>query len=226
MPHIIEKRLSQRTVAVCGERLKHYRKRLGWTQEELAHQSGYSDRLIRKAESSHTLCYETICNLAQALSCKKLEVKADDLICSPKKSLQRFLDLGFTELLDIRSIQEIVTADCRLDFTGDARVPFTGLWSGIEGLFRWLALFREQLSRMKIVEETVIALDGDLGFAHLVLGYGEDGPRPKRFNLVMRITFRNSKIRQVLVISDVSKLEEIFHTCLPKQSINLARLSL
>ncbi len=214
MTHILENSSSLRAMTVCGERVKHYRKMLGWTQEELAHHSGYSDRLIRKAEASRTLSVETVQNLAQSLSCEHFHVTPEDLTWSPKKSLQRFLEFGRCEEKDVQLIPRVITDDCRLDFMGDARFVLTGTWIGYEGIVRWLSLFHQHFLDKEQVEESVVAVDGVHGFVQWQLSQ-QSGELPlESVHFVMCARFRACKISQVSIISDSHRLESFEQTSL------------
>ena len=200
----------ERSIGVCGERMKYYRSILGWTQDELARRSGYSDRLIRKAEGGHSLSFETLQNLAQAFCCNGTKVSADDLMSSPKKSVQNFVDFGFSRCDDIRLIHEIATSDCELEFNGDARVPLTGTWLGVEGLFRWLKLFREYVSNNECPDDAVVVVNDQNGFIHMRLSFRKKGLVSEQFDMILRVNFLNNKICYVCVISDAHALGRFF----------------
>ena len=76
------KKPSSLTVPVNGQKLQVLRQLAGLTQEGLAEKSGYSDRLIRKAEASGPLRKSTIADLAAALSTGSQTVTGDDLVFS------------------------------------------------------------------------------------------------------------------------------------------------
>lgn len=200
----------ERSIGVCGERIKYYRSILGWTQDELARRSGYSDRLIRKAEGGHSLSFETLKNLAQALCCNETQVSTDDLISSPQKSVQNFVDFGFSHCDDIRFIHEIASADCELEFNGDARIPLTGTWLGVEGLFRWLKLFRSFVSDKECPEDAVVVVNDQNGFIHMRLHFGKKGLVSEPFDMVLRVNFLTNKICNVCVICDAHTLGRFF----------------
>ncbi len=74
------------TMAVDGSRLQTLRQQAGMTQEQLATATGFSDRLIRKAEASAPLRQTTISTIAQALSKRGRPVTVADLVLSQKRS--------------------------------------------------------------------------------------------------------------------------------------------
>lgn len=59
---------NSKLLAVNGIAVRSRRKELGWSQVELGHRSGYSERVIRKAEAGGTLRLQTIKDLAMTLS--------------------------------------------------------------------------------------------------------------------------------------------------------------
>lgn len=70
------------TLTVNGPRLQALRQQAAMTQEQLARKTGYSDRLIRKAEASGPLRESTIARLAVALSTPERIVTIADLTFS------------------------------------------------------------------------------------------------------------------------------------------------
>jgi transcriptional regulator with XRE-family HTH domain len=65
---------------VNGSHLRSLRQSRGWTQVEFGRLAGYSERLIRKAESGGNLLLETIEDLATALSQTNEVVSSESLI--------------------------------------------------------------------------------------------------------------------------------------------------
>ncbi|MCU0708277.1 MAG: helix-turn-helix domain-containing protein [Pirellula sp.] len=70
----------KRYSSVNGSRLRSLRQSRGWTQVEFGRRAGYSERLIRKAESGGNLLVNTIDDLATALSQINDVVSAESLI--------------------------------------------------------------------------------------------------------------------------------------------------
>ena len=81
------------TDIVNGPRLHSWRQQAGLTQEQLALKSGYSDRLIRKAEASGPLRKSTIAGLAAALCTDQQTVTAADLTFSQETLARDLHDL-------------------------------------------------------------------------------------------------------------------------------------
>lgn len=120
------------TVAVNGQQLQSLRLQAGLTQEELARKSGYSDRLIRKAEASGLLRRSTIAHLTAALSTCDRKVNADDLMFS-RESLTRevfsALLIGTSE--NTESMFQFLHPELQLSVAGqDLLIPFSGDYTG------------------------------------------------------------------------------------------------
>jgi len=111
-----------------GALIAKLRARLGWTQEVLASKSGFSDRLIRKAESGGQLSTETVKILARTFEENGVPVKEADLLTDPTDLARQFIQYMYTEksavidLLDAYIDDQVV-----FQFAGDPAVfPFSG----------------------------------------------------------------------------------------------------
>src|SRR5688572_24686424 len=72
-----------RSFAVNGELLRACRIASGWTQVEAADKAGFTDRLVRKAESGGPLQIQSIAILAQLYSTAEHRLTPDDLLAEP-----------------------------------------------------------------------------------------------------------------------------------------------
>lgn len=139
-PRFARKSLSRQ---VNGRKLRELRMALGWTQEELAARSGYSTRLIRKAESCQALRRRTIIDLAETLSMGGLPVSDSDLVHdSPAifKSLYEglFSDDPAELMPDSGQLRSLIT-----EVAGHAGIlPLAGRYAGLEGFLELRARFR------------------------------------------------------------------------------------
>ncbi len=201
-----EKSTLLRTEQVCGEQVKYFRHLLGWTQGELARRSGYCDRLIRKAEGGRTLALETINNIAESLCCNGLQVCANDLILSPKRTVPELIRCVTSRSVDMRSIHAIAAQDCEVDFRADARVPFSGRWIKPDGLYRWLKTFSECADEEVKRENAVFAIDEEMAFIQLSLAFRKKESVSESFEIIMVIRFADNKIQNIHVIADAYKL--------------------
>lgn len=127
-------------VRVNGPKLQALRLQAGLTQEELAELAGYSDRLIRKAESSGLLRISTIRILAQTLSERGLKVTAEDLTFLPRLvaiEICRLLLTSGPQGFDV--IKARIHESFELHVCGDApAIPFSGTFAGIDGLRQFM----------------------------------------------------------------------------------------
>ena len=201
---------SDRNVQVCGYRLKHFRKLLGWTQEELAHRSGYCDRLIRKAESGRSLSLEAIEVIAQSLCCYGVYVSPEDLICSPKKTVHRLSEAIHGEGIASQSIEQIATEEALVECKGSERIPFAGVWKGQKGLQSWLNRLCNSIVANRFDEQDVMAVDGDIAFlqTHVCLRSGSRVSNP--LDLVLQMEFDRNLVRSLCVNADSTAIEEFF----------------
>ena len=135
-----KQKTAKRFVAVNAEKLRDLRLSHGWSQSELARRSGYSARLIRKAESGGSLNYETIEDLAITLSTEEVQIPADQLTCNPKEIVQHFLEAYDAHGSKcVEHFQHVFAPDIELHCSADVETfPFAGSWkahSGIAGFF-------------------------------------------------------------------------------------------
>lgn len=134
---------------VNGRKLRDFRRRLGWSQSELARRSGYSERVIRKAESGGSLKLDTLQVLAEALSVNGTEVKPVDLTIDEmsitKDFVQKYDSMG-QEML--ASCSHYLSDDFELHCPADKQsLPFGGVWKGILGLQEFLDSFFKLFER-------------------------------------------------------------------------------
>lgn len=137
--------------AVNVNNMRAFRKRLGWSQAELSRRSGYSERVIRKAEAGGTLKMETIQHLAEALSNGSHVVTFQDLT-QDDISIARL----FVESYDRYGQQMVlhcgkyIAEDFELHVPADPeRVPFAGIWRGVAGLQEFMNRFFGTFSRVQ-----------------------------------------------------------------------------
>lgn len=134
---------TRRSYPVRGEYVKFLRERRGWTQEEFAAICGYSERLIRKAESSDGLSPEAIADLADALSKDGAPVFPEDLVSDPLAAAKLFI-----ESYDLH--EQTMLAHCghvlHDDFVywcagAEDGIPFAGTYHGAAGFQEFLDRF-------------------------------------------------------------------------------------
>jgi len=140
---------TKRFQRVNKNRLRHLRMEKGWSQEELAKRSGYSERLIRKAESGGTVSTQTIRDLAEALSDEERRVTYQELVMDPLSLAKQFVhayDHFGQRMLD--HCREIFHESFVFYCPGDKeQAPFAGEWVGITGMQRFFDRFYTTFSR-------------------------------------------------------------------------------
>ena len=119
------------------------RKLLGWSQAELGQRSGYSERVIRKAEAGGTLRLQTIQDLASAMSVDGHLVSFLDLTIDFEMIARRFVEsydiLGCGML---HSCREIFADDFVFTCPADpTQVSFAGVWHRATGFQEFLNRF-------------------------------------------------------------------------------------
>ncbi len=125
----------ERTYKCNGELIRHFRTMLGLTQEQLAEVSGYTARLIRKAEASQTLSADTIEVLAESLSSDRVTVFPEDLVNSPRAFAAKFLDhMKQHDRQIVAKISDKLDNDMSAFIAGDPNViPFSGDFATVDG---------------------------------------------------------------------------------------------
>ena len=122
------KRQLKQSFPCNGAYIKYLRKRKGWSQRQLVHASGYSVRLVSKAESNGRIVLATLVDLAQALSTNTEVVRPEQLIFDPI-GVAKFLTYA-TYVLQrnmYSRLCHIITDDFVLEMIGDSqRFPFVG----------------------------------------------------------------------------------------------------
>lgn len=141
---------------VNAELIRRLRLKRGWTQNEFAKRSGYSERLIRNAELGGPIRASTLVDLAKCLSCEMEEITFQQLTCEPisvaKKWTSSFDTLGVKMLDEFRSH---LAADLVFVCAGNKDVfPFHGVFYGIEGHQKWLDAFFGVFVRVNGVDAT------------------------------------------------------------------------
>ena len=133
----------RRTESCYGKQLVELRKKLGLSQNELAKKAGYSERLIRKAESGEAITSSAIKDIAMALSINGHVVHPEDLICNPTQLTKLFLQSFATFESEMAThVKHFIDEHFTLNCAGDpGKIPFAGERNGIEGLSLWARCF-------------------------------------------------------------------------------------
>ncbi len=131
----LETRKLKRSLPVNGEMLRFLRNRRGWTQEDLASKAGYSERVVRKAESSGGLHPDTIEILAEALSGPDWTVDPEDLITTPEALARTVINAYRNqERQVVANVQGLLHDELKVYAAGEeVGLPFAGGYDGADG---------------------------------------------------------------------------------------------
>lgn len=134
---MIEPSKSRRSVKANGAKLKSLRLAAGVTQEELAEQIGYSDRLIRKAEMSGRIDLKSIRALFQYYAAIGQAVELSELILAESENRadllpERWFDLLFQQR-DFAAAASLLASDCLVCMDGISVDP-----DRVENVVSWL----------------------------------------------------------------------------------------
>jgi hypothetical protein len=135
-----------------GRLLRYYREQRGWTQIELAVRAGYSERLVRKAESDGTIRPESLEVLALALSTPQQKLQAGDLTTDPLAVAQAFIRGYLQHGVDSahRCAHLFAPDVVNVIHTDADNLAFGGEFHGVDGLDQ---MFRRAYSQFTPVEE-------------------------------------------------------------------------
>lgn len=139
------------------------RKQLGWSQAELGHRAGYSERVIRKAEAGGSLRLQTIQDLAMAMSVEGRLVSLQDLTIDFEMIARRFVEsydwLGCKMLSACRDIfHPDFTFSCSAD---PNLVSFAGVWNGLSGFQEFLDRFFDTFARKQGMLKPIFMVSHD-----------------------------------------------------------------
>jgi transcriptional regulator with XRE-family HTH domain len=135
---------NDRSFCCNRELLATIRKSRGWTQQQLANASGYSERLIRKAEAGNSISADTIADIAEALSQPDRTIFPEDLISDPLELAKNFVKAWYTyQSKAATQVRHFLDDAFVFELVGDAAegIPFAGRYVGFEGLNRFFELF-------------------------------------------------------------------------------------
>jgi transcriptional regulator with XRE-family HTH domain len=140
---------TKRSLVINASRLRELRMDRGWSQVELGRRAGYSERLIRKAESGGSLNCDTVEDLAAAMSQEGCAVSIASITLDEIAIAQEFVrayDALGQGLLAVCEgfFTERVHLHCPVDA---GRFPFGGTWSGVGGLQKFFALLLHTFAR-------------------------------------------------------------------------------
>lgn len=187
-----------RFVRINGHALRQYRMERGLTQQELGKISGYSPRLIRKAEASGVLDVETVRNLAEALSSDSNPITFHQLALDNRAIAIEWMDALNEHGGNMAThIAHHLAEDFVLNCPGlPETAPFIGTWHGTEGLLQFWGLYHQVFRRVphdnvtySVAEDLVIARYFESGYI------GDQLCGPVRIHMVFH--FRDGTIYRI-----------------------------
>ena len=126
-----------------GKLISQLRKKIGWTQGELARRAGFTERLIVKAEASQNIAPSTLSIIAEALTEGGESVVLQELSADPAILAKEFFLSTYNhgpKALDVN--RHFISPDLVVHFAGDPTVfPFAGSHMGIEAARKAFELF-------------------------------------------------------------------------------------
>lgn len=133
----------QKSYACNGGLVSFLRQKRGWTQRELAKQSGYSERLVSKAEASQPISASTVSDLADTLSDGDDLVHPEDLVSDPVAMAKAYIAAEYEHPgNNVDRIRHFLDENVVMRLNGDPEViPFAGEHHGIEGVQRAYDIF-------------------------------------------------------------------------------------
>jgi transcriptional regulator with XRE-family HTH domain len=190
----------KRTYACNPDLLSYLRECRGWTQSQLAQVSGYTPRLISKAESGRTISAATVEVLAEALSTPEQPVYPEDLVFDPIARAKEYIRALYTHQQNaLPHIRHFLDDEVVYKIAGDpAAIPFAGEHRGIEAVQRALDIF---FSILEVPENH----DPDpwyryMGQGNEVIIWGESwihpigSPLTEPIGVTIRLEFRKGKM--------------------------------
>ncbi|MEN0109146.1 MAG: nuclear transport factor 2 family protein [Planctomycetota bacterium] len=126
-----------------GNRIRSLRQARGWTQSELATRSGFSLRLIQKAEAGGDLSPKSLGVLADTLSDGGSRVSAEALLGSPESVVREFHAAANQHSENTVTAAAHLFCDRIESFcAGDPEAfPFAGRRHGVDGFVEYLQAF-------------------------------------------------------------------------------------
>ena len=205
-------KILMRGIETKGDVIRQARISLGWTQEELAHQSGCAARTVRSAEKNQRLDLETVNLISAALALPISEIAnspatSDEL---QKSHIEIVLDWqDANEAADIERILAFHSADTILELPDTANMPAGGDFDGIDQLRNHLTeLFT--VFRIKSVADVNIDACGQLVFHRTTTTVASVATGKKSTTRFLNeFEFADRKICRRTAISDLSGLKEI-----------------
>lgn len=134
---------------VCNRKLvRELRLQRNWTQVDLAKATGYSLRVIAKAESGKPISQKTLEALAQALSTQQRSISVKDLLSCSLSITKQFCQQFFsTTNEELEQLTALLHDEVEFEIVGDpAKFAFAGTFQGRDGVLKFRNLFLAEVS--------------------------------------------------------------------------------
>jgi transcriptional regulator with XRE-family HTH domain len=189
-----------RSMPCNGKLISQLRKKIGWTQSDLARRAGFTERLIVKAEASQNIAASTLCIIAETLSEGGAAVSSQELSVDPAALAREFILSMYQRERNVIDVNEhFISPDVVLHFAGDPSVfPFAGSHVGIEAARRAFALFYSVIEPPE--DHSEIENFQFVSTGHGALVWGETWahpvgmPMPGPIKLAIKMDFKNGKL--------------------------------
>lgn len=129
---------------VCNlQMLKFFRKRKGWSQQQLCEQANVSVRVVSKAETGTPISTASIDKFSLALTTPEHTVFPEDLISQPLELAREFVNALHIDRVGILdSVGDAIDPQAEFRIVGDPKkIPFAGLHRGPRAYRRALKKF-------------------------------------------------------------------------------------
>lgn len=195
---------SGRSLPCNGKLISQLRKQIGWTQSDLARFTGFSERLIVKAEGGNNVSAPTLQVIAAALTEGGASVSLKELAVDPATLAREFILSMYQRERNVIDVNEdFISPDIVVHFAGDPKIfPFAGSHIGIEAARRAFDLFYSVIQPP--VDQTEIENFQFVSTGHGALVWGETWahpigmPMPGPVKLAIKMDFKDG----LLVILD------------------------
>ncbi len=199
-----------------GRLLRERRRRRRWTQEELAARSGYSVRLIAKAEAGGSLHPDTIEILAATLDTPDHRLTPEDLIHDPLALARRFIRAYARHERDtVAACRSLLSPRVTAWVDGDPRqIPFAGRYESIDGLDRFFHTFFGLFYRP---DKAMFAAPAMLSQGNRVVAWGHERvafhgtpPLPRGGLVTIHMVFERGRLAQLQGFYNTASVLEYF----------------
>lgn len=208
-------------VIANGSRIAELRRSCELTQADLANETGYSVRLIGKAEQGKGVRYSSLIAIATALCRSGVSVAARDLCTAPEQIVRQFVEAyRVHEQGMVEKIHHLLSSDLETFIAGDPeRIPFAGTYRGPAGLQDFWDQFFGLLERPdKEVLELTYYTNGNE-----VVAYGTERARIKGHD-ADEPTWLSLKFRVEEGV--IVRFEDYFDTATAQANVEAFRLSI